>query len=149
MCDYCGCRTRLLLAQLAGDHERILTAIHELRTATDTGDAETQKRLARGLVAVLEVHGALEEAVLYPELACVGVPTEVMETEHADVHAALRAAARAARVDRPAVAAALRCLEDHIHREEYDLFPAAHQLLDDVAWDRIHANPLSGGGLGH
>ena len=37
-------------------------------------------------------------------------------------------------------------LEDHILREESDLFPAAHQLLGSVAWATIAA---SGGDHGH
>lgn len=138
VCDYCDCRTRPLLAHLGADHERILTGVHGLRTATDSGDADRRMVLAGELVDVLEEHGRLEEAALYPELALAGVPTDAMEAEHEDVDAVLRRAAGAPEVDPVELATALRRLEAHIHREEYDLFPAAHQVLDDAAWDRIH-----------
>ena len=138
MCDYCDCRTRPLLAHLGADHERILTVVHGLRAASEPGDTGRRMALAAELVAVLEEHGRLEEAALYPELALAGVQTEAMEAEHGEVHAVLRTAAQAPDVDPAALETALRRLEGHIHREEYDLFPAAHQVLDDAAWDRIH-----------
>lgn len=137
MCDYCDCRTRPLLAQLGRDHERILDAAHRLRDAVADGDAPGRRRLARELHDVLEVHGGAEEAALYPELALAGVPTAAMEAEHAEVHEVLASASAGDDVDVVRVTTALTALEGHIHREEYDLFPAAHQLLDAAAWDRI------------
>lgn len=138
VCDYCDCRTRPLLAHLGADHERILTGVHGLRAASEPRDADRRMALAAELVDVLEEHGRLEEAALYPELALAGVPTDAMEAEHEEVHAVLRTAAETSEVDPAALETALRRLEAHIHREEYDLFPAAHQVLDDAAWDRIH-----------
>ena len=138
MCDYCDCRTRPLLAHLGADHERILAGVHRLRTASGAGDADRRMVLASELVDVLEGHDRLEEAALYPELALAGVPTDAMEAEHEQVDAVLRRVAGAGEVEPAELATALRRLEAHIHREEYDLFPAAHQVLDDAAWDRIH-----------
>lgn len=51
-----------------------------------------------------------------------------------DVEAANRSSARRT------VRELAEMLEAHIDREEYDLFPAAHQILDDPAWDRLEAH---------
>lgn len=94
--------------------------------------------VAGGLVGAAYISALHALESFYPELALAGVPTDAMEAEHDEVHAVLRTAAQAPDVDRAALETALRRLEGHIHREEYDLFPAAHQVLDDAAWDRIH-----------
>ncbi len=134
MCDYCDCRTRPLLVQLGVDHERIGVVVRQFRTAADAGD---RKERARELRALLDSHSRIEEAALYPELARVGLPTDALEAEHAAVDAALDAAVADVATEWTQVTVALEGLEDHIHREEYDLFPAAHQMLDDAAWDRM------------
>lgn len=136
MCDYCDCRTRPLLAQLGGDHERIMAVAGRVRTAAD---AEDRMHTARGLRTMLDAHSRREEAALYPELALAGVPTDALEAEHAEVDATLRSAAAGVAIEWTQVTEALERLDSHIHREEYDLFPAAHQVLDDAAWDRIDA----------
>lgn len=87
---------------------------------------------------MLDAHSHKEEAALYPELTRAGVPTDALQAEHAQADAALRSSVSGTGTEWAEIMAALKRLEDHIHREEHDLFPAAHQLLDDAAWDRIH-----------
>ena len=136
MCDYCDCRTRPLLAQLGADHEQIVVMASRLRAAVDPDD---RMRLARQLREALDLHSRREEAALYPELARAGVPTDALHAEHAEVDATLASAAGERDVVDVDVRKVLDELDEHIHREEYDLFPAAHQILDDAAWDRIDA----------
>jgi len=119
MCDYCDCRTRPSIAAFGSDHERIGSLLHELEQGGDPS----------ALLELLEAHSLREEAGLYTELAAAGVDVSELSDEHAQIHAGLRHGD-------PAAATALR---SHIHAEEYDLFPAAHQVLDHAAWDRVDA----------
>jgi hypothetical protein len=137
MCDYCGCRSRPLIAALGDEHERIAGLSGELRRmiAAGAGDAAVAAG-ARRLVEVLAAHSAREEGGLYVELDATGVETAAMHAEHHHIDDALAEAA-AGRVERAALVQVLDVLARHVHDEEYDLFPAAHQLLDDAAWDRI------------
>lgn len=129
MCDYCGCRTRHLIADLGEAHARISAMIASIRAALDRGEPSDELRDA--LEAVLAPHSELEETGLYVELAAIGLDTERLATEHHHVDQAL------AGHDPDQVRHALDVLATHIHIEEFDLFPAAHQLLDDEAWDRL------------
>ena len=117
MCDYCDCRSRPPLAAFGAEHERIGSLLADVDRGGDPA----------ALLELLEAHGRREEAGLYPALAAAGVDVAGLDDEHARIHAGLR------RGD-PAAAAALRA---HIHAEEHDLFPAAHQLLSDAAWDEL------------
>ena len=137
VCDYCGCRSRPLLDELGREHERIgeLGADLRRRLAAGADDAAVAEG-ARRLATVLADHSAREERGLYVELDASGVGMAAMHAEHHHVDAAMRAAAAGA-VDREALVAALDLLARHVHDEEYDLFPTAHQLLDDAAWDRL------------
>lgn len=136
MCDYCGCRTRSLVAALGEEHDRIRSLSARVQGAIDAGDEQAARAALADLAAVLAPHSALEEGGLYPAVGDVGVEVDRMYTDHEEVDTTL---ARAAHGDEPlsAVPIALRRLADHIHVEEFDLFPAAHQLLDDVVWDRL------------
>jgi hypothetical protein len=137
MCDYCGCRSRPLIAEFGDEHERIADLSGELRRQIVAGtDDEAVAVGARRLVEVLAAHSAREVGGLYVELDASGIDTGAMHAEHHHIDDALADAA-AGRVDRSALVQALDLLARHVHDEEYDLFPAAHQLLDDAAWDRI------------
>jgi hemerythrin-like domain-containing protein len=138
MCDYCDCRTRPLLAELGQQHEAITSAIGLLRDAVRGPEPKTIADRAAELRDLLEPHARLEEETLYTELSGAGLSEEDMVHEHSRIDAIVAAAA-AGQASGDEVLTALGELEGHIHREEYDLFPATHQLLDDGAWDRIAA----------
>ena len=144
MCDYCGCRARALLERLGRDHERIMAVARRLRSSFDVDDATDRMHHARELQRLLETHDRIEESGLYPELDRAGVPTAHMQAEHGAVDGALHAAADPGPVEPDRVIRALDVLEEHIRREEYDLFPAAHQLIDDAGWDRIDGSAAGG-----
>jgi hemerythrin-like domain-containing protein len=138
MCDYCDCRTRPLLAELGRQHELITAAIGRLRDAVRGPRPEAVPERAAELRDLLEPHAHLEEDTLYTELSGAGISEQAMVHEHSRIDAIVGAAA-AGQASGDEVLTALGELEGHIHREEYDLFPATHQLLDDPAWDRITA----------
>lgn len=136
MCDYCDCRSRPLIAELGEDHARISTLSALLRERAEAGDRSGAARAAADLAAILDPHSRKEEAGLYRELEAIGFDADDLEAEHARVDDAV-AGAVAATADLAAVVDALDALTRHIRTEEYDLFPAAHQLLDHDAWDRL------------
>lgn len=143
MCDYCGCRSRALIAQLGVDHDTLRSLVRDLRRALDEGPAGVVAPAGR-LAARLEDHSALEEGGLYVELDRAGIGAAQLREEHTLVDATIRAAA-AGRAEPVALREALRILDDHITREEYDLFPGAHQILADDAWDRLEHHRLAHG----
>lgn len=140
MCDYCDCRTRPLLAQLGEDHERIGVLSGQLLRELDAGDEVAAVETASRLSEILQPHSDLEEHGLYLELAEQGVETGRLFADHAAIDEVFRAASLGHSDAWAAVPAAAAALADHIEREEYDLFPAAHQLLSDPAWDRIEVH---------
>jgi hypothetical protein len=140
MCDYCGCRSRALLAKLGEDHARLALQCHRLLVAIAAGDVDAAADAVAVLAGQLRPHSALEEAGLYQELRAAGIETGGLFEDHARVDAAVAAAVRGDPGAWAGLPAALSELQAHIDREEYDLFPAAHQLLDDPAWDRLDAS---------
>lgn len=140
MCDYCDCRTRPLLARLGEDHGRILALVGTIERLAATGAtaADAHQPLAE-LAELLVPHSAAEEEGFYVELAHEGIDTEGLSADHDHVDGTLRDAARGDATAWAVIPQALMALRDHIRREEYDLFPAAHQLLSSEAWDRIDA----------
>lgn len=136
MCDYCDCRTRPPLERLGRDHERIVGSAQRLRARLRADDRGMGPE-ARALQQLLEEHDRWEEAGLYAELDRVGLGTAGLRADHEVIHAILGAAADGSAIESSSVLGALDQLEEHIHREEYDLFPAAHQVVDDAGWDRI------------
>ena len=114
-----------------------MAVARRLRSSVDADDVTVRMHDARDLLRLLETHDRIEESGLYPELDRAGVPTAHMQAEHHAVDAVLHAAAEPEPIEPGEVMRALDVLEEHIHREEYDLFPAAHQMIDDAGWDRI------------
>ncbi len=143
MCDYCGCRSRNLLSELGHDHDRIRTVAAAAMAAVASGDVAVATEAVAKLTTMLEAHSALEEGGLYPELSAEGVDVVPMVDDHAVIDDAVAAAGRGDTGAWEALPTALDRLVHHITAEEYDLFPAAHQILSDPAWDRIEAHRLA------
>ena len=135
MCDYCGCRSEPEIAALSADHERMLGLTAGLRRAHETGTPAAD--LAAELTRMLGPHPRREERGMLAALVAEGIDADyVMRFEHEhDTHAELLAGTDTERQ----VLEIVDLLEDHIFREESDLFPAAHQLLGSDAWATIAA----------
>ena len=63
------------------------------------------------------------------------------EADHLRIEKMLASATSERRVLRPLI----ELLEDHILREETDMFPAARQLLDSAQWDAVDHRVLEPG----
>ena len=142
MCDYCGCRSEPEIAALSADHERMLALTAQLRRAHEMGDDASG--LVAELVGALGPHARREELGVFAALVAEGVDADyvaVFERDHDIIHELL------SRDDAPSQALRIvELLEDHILREESDLFPAAHQMLGSEAWASIAASDHSADG---
>lgn len=141
MCDYCTCRLQPAIAQFGAEHDRIELVARAVEQAHERGDRRGARVLAGELLALLVPHVTREEQGLFPELAASGGAqhTRRMELEHDELEAALGPVAAGVDTDEQwaALPAALDDLRQHIWIEEFDVFPAALQLLDPFAWDRV------------
>ena len=140
MCDYCDCRSHPAIASLSIDHERLLELLAGLRRATTNGDGAAAAVLVGLVHDLLDDHATREERGVFAELAAADVEAGYLaafEADHARIHELVAAASTP--VWRDAAAELVALLGDHIAREEFDLFPAAHQLLDPTQWDAVDA----------
>ncbi len=135
MCDYCDCRSHPQIAALAAEHEQALARTAAIRRAVATA-ADPGELVAR-LAAELPPHFDREERGVFRQMRASGIGEDYVDTfdrEHDELEALLAAEVT------PAVATRLvELLEDHILREETDMFPAAHQLFAPTDWDEIDA----------
>jgi hemerythrin-like domain-containing protein len=135
MCDYCGCRSEPEIAALSADHEHMLELTAQLRRAHEMGVSALD--VVAELAGALGPHARREERGIFAALVAEGVDAEyvaVFERDHDIIHDLL------SRDDAPSQALRIvELLEDHILREESDLFPAAHQMLGSDAWASIAA----------
>lgn len=137
MCDYCACREHPLFERLGDDHAQLLAWAKRIETAVDAGDLEKARAGMGHLLAVLDPHLELEERSLLPALAADDVFTATVAGIAEDHHRARTSRPDVAMADPMWVAATrtfLAELRAHIHVEEYDVFPAASQLLDSALW---------------
>jgi hemerythrin-like domain-containing protein len=141
MCDYCGCRTQPSIARLGEEHDRIESVAEHLRAAHTRGDRDGAAAIASALLTLLVPHVAREEGALFPELTGAGASHHVqrLEDEHEQFDLALRpiAGGVASASEWAALPRAIDGLRAHIWTEEFDVFPAALQLLDPSAWQRV------------
>jgi hemerythrin-like domain-containing protein len=138
MCDYCDCRRIPEIAALGEEHERIEDLADLVMKAVKDSDADTETLFAR-LVGLLTTHVAREESGLFIEARTAGLGAEYvedLEEDHRHFEALLKDPST---LDAAAVEALFDELHRHIAIEEYDLFPAAAQLLSADQWARIPA----------
>lgn len=130
MCDHCGCREYAPIAELTAEHETILDLAATLADATRHGTA-VDDTLPRRLLDLLELHGAKEEAGLYPLLIDeAGKPADEfadLEREHREFAAVIESG-RFTHLS-------LYALQRHIEEEEEVLFSGALFHFDGDTWD--------------
>jgi hypothetical protein len=137
MCDYCACREHPLIERLGDDHAQLLAWGVRIEAALRAGDHAAARAGMQHLSAILDPHLTLEERTLLPALAADDAFAATVTVIAADHHRA-----RTGRpTDDPAgptwaatVLAFVSDLRAHIHLEEYDVFPAAAQLLTPSVW---------------
>jgi hemerythrin-like domain-containing protein len=130
------------LGALGAEHDRILDLAGRVQRAIARGDASSAHADFTALVADLRVHTAVEEAGLFTELRAVGEfdgHVAGLSREHDATWETIdRLAAMGATGGEweAAVVSFLDELQDHIGREEYDLYPASIPALASEGWER-------------
>jgi hemerythrin-like domain-containing protein len=140
MCDYCDCRSHPPIAALSADHEGLLGLLVALRQAAETADRDRAVPSLAALRHRLAVHAAREEHGLFNQLRDAqldGAYVTMFEQDHRRVDTLLHDAG--GHGWRAAVGELVELLTEHIAREEYDLFPVAHQVLAPSQWDAVDA----------
>jgi hypothetical protein len=135
MCDYCDCRSQPEIAALSGDHEQLLSMTASLRRTLEAGHPVDGRQIGE-LAELLLPHAEREQLGLFAALRDVGVGPDYVgrfEDDHHRIDDLLVSAAH----ERNALRTLIDLVEDHIFREETDMFPAARQLLDPEHWDAV------------
>jgi hemerythrin-like domain-containing protein len=134
MCDYCDCRSQPQIAALSAEHEQLLALAAAIRRQLAAG--RSLRPELDGLIELLAPHAHREEVGLFAALRDAGVEGGYVgrfEVDHRDLEDLLERAQH----DVGAAASLVELLEDHILREETDMFPAARQLLDAAMWEAV------------
>ena len=137
MCDYCACRDHPLIERLSDDHAHLLAWGARIEAALRSGYHAGARAGVERLVAILDPHLELEERTLLPALAAdeaFAVTVAVIDADHQRARTGRPATDPADPTRAAAVRAFVADLRAHIHLEEYDVFPAAAQLLTPALW---------------
>ena len=143
MCDYCDCRSHPQIGALSADHDVLLELLDALRASVEADDANQARDLVSQLGEVLHGHAAREERGVFTQLRREVLDESyvaMFEHDHEVLHGLLEACA-AEDWHRPA-GELVDVLREHIVREETDLFPAAHQMLEPNHWSAVDAAVL-------
>lgn len=135
MCDYCDCRSQPEIAELSEEHIRLLALTAKVRRAV-VEDVEQVSELLDEIATLLDGHTAREERGVFHALRQEHVPEEYVELFEHD-HARIDELLTEIRLRGGDVLELIRLVEDHVHREETDMYPAAHQLLTPADWDAL------------
>lgn len=138
MCDYCDCRRIDEIADLGAEHDRIEELSDRVLTAVKNGDADAGDKFTE-LIGVLTAHVRREEEGIFVEARIAGMASYYVEDLEEDHRTFAATLADPLRLSPAAVARLFDDLHRHIAIEEYDLFPAAAQVLTDIQWARIAA----------
>jgi hemerythrin-like domain-containing protein len=137
MCDYCDCRARWPIEELGEEHARLAVLSHDVRASIAADDLGHAHDVFNELVELLDAHSTKEEEGLF---AALRAEHELLDDVTALIsdHDGIAALIVDGDSDFPASALeVLHQLEEHIQREEYDLYPATRLALSPAGWDMV------------
>ena len=140
MCDYCDCRSHPAISALSADHEVLLDLLDALRESVAMEERVQARVLVVHLHDVLHDHATREERGVFTQLRRElrdETYVTMFERDHEVLHGLLDACAGDAW--QQAARELVELLREHILREETDLFPAAHQMLEPSHWNAVDA----------
>jgi hemerythrin-like domain-containing protein len=141
VCEYCGCQSLEVIAELTDEHDRLRDLGRALTEAGQADDRSTAAAVAAHMLAVLGPHTAVEEGGLFPALAD-DFPRQMrdLSDDHKRIETALGRIAAGVGDDWAAVVAvAVTNLFEHILKEQDGVFPAALSTLTPTQWDEVAA----------
>ena len=129
VCDHCGCRSFLPIAELTSEHETILSLAWTLSEAVRGG--RTIEPTRTDLLDLVTRHITKEEAGLYPALLATDAVSAAdvtgLEEDHRELCRSL--------LEGPFGRLQFLALAAHIEQEELELFPYAMLRFDEVEWN--------------
>lgn len=141
MCDYCGCRDRRPIDDLAKEHERVLDLGYRLRRlARDGSHREVAAILEHDFVPLLTRHTEKEERGLFTQLRASWEADDRLDAlvgEHRSMEAQLAIVAAGAPGWADVLVALVADLAEHVLSEETDLFPYALYELNADQWQAV------------
>ena len=145
MCEYCGCQSLSVIAELTAEHDRLRDLGRALAEAADAHDLTRARALSRAMRDVLGPHTAVEEGGLFPAMTG-DFPDQIgaLTGEHREIDSGLDLdAAQDGWPDR--VHAVLATLFEHILKEQDGVFPASLTTLSARDWEDVAAVRRSAG----
>jgi len=140
VCDHCGCRQVEPIGELMDEHDALTVEADSLRRALAAGDRETAAALWGGLVRHLDDHVRKEEVGLFTAMREKGEfvgEVEALEQEHTDLDRWFGSLDLDAPEFDQQLAGVLAELSQHIHRENFGIFPVSVVSLGARGWDQV------------
>lgn len=136
MCDYCDCRRIPEIADLGAEHDRIEDLADEVLQSLKNGSSAASELLGR-LIDELSAHVAREERGLFVEARGAGLAPEYVDDLEDDHRRFASVLSDPGALDAEGAEKLFDEIHRHIAVEEYDLFPAAAQVLTEDQWERV------------
>jgi iron-sulfur cluster repair protein YtfE (RIC family) len=149
MCEHCGCRGVLPIAELMNEHMALMGQAHFVRQQLGIGNHATAMVLLAELVAHLDRHVQREEDGIFRALRAEGEfmdEIDALDGEHRGLTAAVAALDPHSADLAALVTRLLDDLEDHVEREDLGMFPVSVVTLGAKGWaivDKAHTGSPS------
>jgi hemerythrin-like domain-containing protein len=141
MCEYCGCQSLQVIADLTAEHDQLRELGRDLTDAVAADDRRAAALCASLMIGILEPHTAVEEGGLFPAMA-VDYPEQIADLadDHRRIHADLHQIADGRTHNWASLAeTAVAELFEHILKEQDGVFPASLSVLAPDQWERVAA----------
>src|SRR6476659_6599395 len=140
MCDHCGCRQVEPIGELMDEHDALTVEGDDLRRALADGDRTRAAELWHRLVGHVDEHVRKEEVGLFTAMREKGEfvdEVEALEQEHDDLDQWFGSLDPDGPDFQEQLSGVLADLAQHIHRENFGLFPVSVVSLGARGWDRV------------
>jgi iron-sulfur cluster repair protein YtfE (RIC family) len=140
VCDHCGCRQVEPIGELMDEHDALTAEADSLRRALAAGDRAGAAGLWDDLVRHLAAHVRKEEVGLFTAMREKGEFVDevtALEQEHADLDQWLGKLDPESPAFPERLAWVVAELAQHMHRENFGLFPVSVVSLGARGWDLV------------
>jgi hemerythrin-like domain-containing protein len=143
MCEYCGCQSITVIAELTREHDAVVAELAKLRHRLGEADLDAAAQTARRLTRILGPHTQVEEQGLFP-LMVEDFPDHIsaLRGDHRLIEDVLGEASLATPTDAAWPARMLDVVEllrEHILKEQDGVFPATLSVIDTEGWQSVEA----------
>jgi hemerythrin-like domain-containing protein len=140
MCEYCGCRQLVPIAELMDEHTALVDEASYVRHDLGAGDRVSAMARLTGLLSRLDRHVRREEAGVFRAMRDAGEFVDEIDELEGE-HRAFAATTAALDVDAAdftaRVTALLDDLDAHVEREDLGIFPVSVVTLGASGWATV------------